>query len=298
MLAKVDILSAGELPSRIRQIQSHGKWAIDLPQFNCALRASGEMDRGSVVVLAVQRACESTICGIPLEDDMIMTIPAGTTVTASIQPGLSYAGAVVPTAIWRGIQAAAAGVIVERAADHPSAVRLAPRQGRSFRNRIEVLADRLAAIADNPTQLEHLPIAFIEYLGGLAEAHAVAHDRDPRIDRSSGRLLRQARTAENFIHTHIREEIPIIRLCREVGVSRRQLEYAFRTTFGVSPSEFIRALRLNEARRQLATARKNDLSVTRVAMDVGIAHLGRFAARYRSLFGESPKETMLRARGL
>lgn len=295
MLVEVDRLSAGGQPSRIRQIQSHGKWAIDLAEFNCALRASGGLDRGSVVVLAVERARESTICGIPLQDGMIVTIPAGTTVTATVKPGLSYAGAVVPAAIWAEIQAVAAGVIVEQAADQTRAVRLATSDARTFRNQIVLMADRLVAAASDPGYSEHPPIAFTEYLGSLAEACAVADDRDPGIDRSARRHLRQAWKAQDFIHAHIREEMPIIRLCREVGVSRRQLEYAFRATFAVSPREFIHALRLNEARRQLATARANGLSVTRVATDIGINHLGRFAASYRSLFGESPKETFLRA---
>ncbi|ESY65682.1 hypothetical protein X743_29350 [Mesorhizobium sp. LNHC252B00] len=295
MLVKVDRLSAGGLPSRIRQIQSHGKWAIDLAEFNCALRASGELDRGSVVILAVERACDSTICGIPLEDHMIVTIPAGTTVTASVQPGLSYAGAVVPAAKWAEIQAGATGVIVEQAADHPSAVRLTPNYARTIRGQIELLADRFATAASAGVQMEDPPVAFVEYLGSLAEARAVADDRDPGIDRSARRHLRQASAAEDFVHAHIREDMPIIRLCREVGVSRRQLEYAFRTTFAVSPLEFIRALRLNEARRQLATARANGLTVTKVAMDLGITHFGRFAASYRLLFGESPKETFFRA---
>ncbi|MBU6180330.1 MAG: hypothetical protein KGR69_11730 [Verrucomicrobia bacterium] len=32
--------------------------------------------------------------------------------------------------------------------------------------------------------------------------------------------------------------------------------------------------------------------VTRIAFDHGIAHLGRFPALYRSLFGELPRETL------
>ncbi|TIU26728.1 MAG: AraC family transcriptional regulator, partial [Mesorhizobium sp.] len=112
---------------------------------------------------------------------------------------------------------------------------------------------------------------------------------------SASHHFRQASAAEDFIRTHIREDIPIVRLCKEIGVSRRQLEYAFRTTFAVTPLEFIRALRLNEARRLLTTARANGLSVTTIAMDVGVNHLGRFAANYRLFFGESPKETLQRA---
>ncbi|TIU64921.1 MAG: AraC family transcriptional regulator, partial [Mesorhizobium sp.] len=47
---------------------------------------------------------------------------------------------------------------------------------------------------------------------------------------------------------------------------------------------------------RLLTARGADgLSVTRIAMEVGITHLGRFAANYRLFFGESPYETLQRA---
>ena len=248
-----------------------------------------------MVLIAVERAWESTICGIPLADAMIVTIPAGTAVTASVKPGLRYAGAVVPTALWEEIQAVAVGAVVAQATDRPSAVRLAADHARTIRHQFGRTADRLAATPVDQLHLGHPHAAFTEYLGSLAEARAVAEDRDPGIDQSARRRLRQAWMAQDFIHAHIREDMPIIRLCREVGVSRRQLEYAFRTTFAVSPRAFVQALRLNEARRQLATARANGLTVTQVAMETGINHLGRFAASYRLLFGESPRDTFSRA---
>lgn len=292
---KVDRLSPGHLPSRVRQIQSHGKWALDLAEFNCAFRASGGMDRGSVAIVAVERACESTICGIPLKDDMIVALPAGTTVTATVQPGLSYAGAVIPTEIWMEIQALAAMMVVEQPADHPSAVRLTASDAQRFRCQMESMVDRLGAAANDSGLPEHLPLALLEYLGGIADSFANAGGHNSERYRSTSRYLRQAWAAEDFIRAHIREDMPIIRLCKEIGVSRRQLEYAFRTAFAVSPLEFIRALRLNEARRLLTTGGLTGLSVTRIAMEVGITHLGRFAANYRLLFGESPKETLQRA---
>ncbi|TPK73745.1 helix-turn-helix domain-containing protein [Mesorhizobium sp. B2-3-14] len=295
MLVKIDQLSAGGAPSRIRQIQSHGKWALDLANFNCTVHANGGLDSDSVVVLAVERACGSTICRIPLEDGMVVTIPAGATISATIQPGLRYAASVIPTALWAEIQALAVGMFAEQVADHPKAVRLSIDQARIVRDQVEATANNLVAAAGDSIQLEQPPDAFLEYLGSLAEARAIADGRALTIDVSPRRYLRQAWAAEDFIRFHIQEDLPIIRLCREVGVSRRQLEYAFRATFAASPLEFIRALRLNEARRQLTTARANGLNVTKVAMDVGITHLGRFATSYRQLFGESPKETFLRA---
>lgn len=292
---EVDRLSAGRLPSRIRQIQSPGKWALDLPEFNCAFRARGGFDPGSVALVAIERACGSTICGIALEDDLILAIPAGTSVTATVRPGLTYAVAIVPTATWMEIQSIAAGMVLERINDRPAAVRLATDEAQRLRSQMKSIADHLGTIASDPILLEQPPGAVVEYLGLVADAFAEGDSRETGTASSASRHFTQASAAEDFIRTHIREDIPIVRLCKEIGVSRRQLEYAFRTTFAVTPLEFIRALRLNEARRLLTTARANGLSVTTIAMDLGVTHLGRFAANYRLFFGESPKETLQRA---
>ncbi|QKC83444.1 helix-turn-helix domain-containing protein [Mesorhizobium sp. NZP2077] len=292
---KIDRLSPGWLPSRIRQVQSPGKWALDLSEFNCAFRANGGFDPGSVALVGVERACGSTICGIPLEDDMILAIPAGTNVTATVLPGFIYAVAVVPTAIWTEIQEVAAGASIEQFSDRPAAVRLGNNDARSIRCQMKSIADHLGRVAIDSALPELPPGAFMEYLGAVADAFAGAAGLETGTAGSTGRHRRQASAAEDFIRSHIREDIPVIRLCKEVGVSRRQLEYAFRTTFSVTPLEFIRALRLNEARRLLTTARADGLSVTTIAMDVGASHLGRFAANYRLFFGESPNETLRRA---
>ena len=80
-------------------------------------------------------------------------------------------------------------------------------------------------------------------------------------------------TVAEWIRAHINEPIPILRLCDEIGVSPRQLEYAFRTAFDIGPREFTHILRLNEIRRRLIKARHNAPTVTEVALDCGINHL-------------------------
>ena len=50
-----------------------------------------------------------------------------------------------------------------------------------------------------------------------------------------------------------------------------------------------------EARAMLEAARPG-ATVTRVAHDCGLAHLGRFSQEYARHFGESPSETLRRAR--
>jgi AraC-like DNA-binding protein len=58
---------------------------------------------------------------------------------------------------------------------------------------------------------------------------------------------------------------------------------------------FVIERRLAQARRQLTEpgARKD---VTQVAVRLGFHHTGRFAALYRQAFGESPSQSLRRAR--
>jgi transcriptional regulator GlxA family with amidase domain len=60
----------------------------------------------------------------------------------------------------------------------------------------------------------------------------------------------------------------------------------------MSPFEYIKARRLNAARQALVAADSSSNTVTRIAVENGFAHLGRFAADYREHFGESPHETL------
>jgi len=57
----------------------------------------------------------------------------------------------------------------------------------------------------------------------------------------------------------------------------------------------LRRARLDQARADLEAPGRNT-SVTIVAYDCGFSHLGRFAQEYARRFGESPSETLRRAR--
>ena len=76
-------------------------------------------------------------------------------------------------------------------------------------------------------------------------------------------------------------------ICAAVGVSRRTLQYCFQDVLGVSPTAFLRAMRLDGVRRMLRTA----TSVTDAAVHWGFWHFGYFSQDYRKLFGELPSQT-------
>ena len=84
-------------------------------------------------------------------------------------------------------------------------------------------------------------------------------------------------------------------LCRTLGVSRRTLERAFQDMLGQSPAHYLRVRALNATREQLLRSPSHPGVVTRVAIDNGFWHMGRFAVAYRTLFGERPIDTLRRS---
>jgi AraC family transcriptional regulator, ethanolamine operon transcriptional activator len=90
------------------------------------------------------------------------------------------------------------------------------------------------------------------------------------------------------------DDVPSVAdLCREFGVSRRSLQYAFEEVVGVNPVTYLRALRLNAVRRDIKTAETN-IPVMEIAARWGFWHPSYFTASYKKLFGELPSTTRQR----
>ena len=90
-----------------------------------------------------------------------------------------------------------------------------------------------------------------------------------------------------------RDQPPTIHeACELLGVSRRTLQYTLRRQIGISPADYIRALRLNTARASILEG----ATVTQAATKAGFWHFGRFSQDYRALVGELPSATLQNAR--
>lgn len=104
----------------------------------------------------------------------------------------------------------------------------------------------------------------------------------------------RVRAVEEWIDANLGEPITLGRLCAVAGIGDRYLESSFRAHRGRTPMQFVLARRLAWVRRRLLEAQPGD-SVTQIAHDAGLVHLGRFAARYRSSYCESPSATLRRS---
>ena len=146
------------------------------------------------------------------------------------------------------------------------------------------------AIAVSPRakrQTERVLLAL--FLEALAERHPAAESRAAIGDEAP------LRRAEAWIEANLAEPIGVEEIAAEAGVSVRGLRAAFQRRRGCRPLEFLRARRLERARR-LLLAPTPEATVTSVALDCGFFHFGRFARHYRECFGERPSTTLARGR--
>lgn len=98
--------------------------------------------------------------------------------------------------------------------------------------------------------------------------------------------------AEEYIHTHLREEFSLLDLAEATGTSPSTLLRTFNTHHGISPMQYVKLLRLQAVRRSLLDSDPQRGTVGGIASEYGFRQLGRFSAEYRRVFGELPSVTL------
>lgn len=122
--------------------------------------------------------------------------------------------------------------------------------------------------------------------------HPHNHSERLRVARSAE--PRHVRMAAEYLEANVARPVRMNVLAGLAGVSLRALQLGFREHRGCSPMQFLTERRLTLARTRLLGEPTS--SITRIALDCGFEHLGRFSARYRAHFGESPSATRSRTR--
>ncbi len=102
------------------------------------------------------------------------------------------------------------------------------------------------------------------------------------------------RRVEEYVVEHLTEELSPIKLAKMFGVSLRSLQLGFQKHRGYTLRDFIKKQRLFLARQNLLKPRSRN--VAEIAFYCGFNHLGQFSVDYKKEFGESPSETLTRAK--
>ncbi len=83
------------------------------------------------------------------------------------------------------------------------------------------------------------------------------------------------------------ENFSIDDICKEIGISKKQLYRKVKALIGLSINDYILTVRLQKARFLLSS---EDLSISEVAFKVGFASQAYFSTVFKSKFGVSPSE--------
>lgn len=160
------------------------------------------------------------------------------------------------------------------------------------------MAHRFISIADSRPQLLNSDSAVQSFHTEFLEAaKELFRQNQHSTNRHFARWRHQAKLAEDIALTDFDLSLSITELSEKTDIPERTLRHVFRRCFGLSPAQYLRVLRLHQARQQLLVSRLDHTTVTQVAFGLGFWDLGRFAGAYRLLFGELPSKTLRRSTG-
>ena len=98
--------------------------------------------------------------------------------------------------------------------------------------------------------------------------------------------IRTLRRVRAYIEEHVGEPISLDDLARVAGVSRFHFARMFRVSTGESPMGFLLRARIERGKARL---KERDVSVSRLATELGFADQSHFTRTFRRLVGTSPK---------
>lgn len=167
------------------------------------------------------------------------------------------------------------------------------RESVAWRNLLAYLMD---CARHAPDWLHHkLALTQLEQLAAsiLLTTHTHNYSEIPP-PRRAAILPRHVRRAQEYAKNHAHEPLTIAQIAHEAGVSERSLYAGFKEFLGTSPMHYLRDVRMDNVRNELASGLAD--TVSSVALRWGFAHMGRFSREYKKRYGQTPSET-LRASG-
>jgi transcriptional regulator GlxA family with amidase domain len=97
-----------------------------------------------------------------------------------------------------------------------------------------------------------------------------------------------------WVKQHFTDDIPIDELAAKAHMSPSTFRQHFRAVAGMSPLQYLKQLRLQEARQLLLN---ENLDASTVALRVGYESASQFSREYSRLFGQPPQRDIKRMKG-
>ena len=181
---------------------------------------------------------------------------------------------------------------LDRLPEGPCFVESNPLRMKTLRHTLSGLYSAVTAHADIPLSEAACSDMEFEIHSALVGALATGLETEWRSQNSTFRS-RALRLALEYVEEQADYAPTIKDICQASGASYRTLNRAFLDRFGVTPKQYLQAVRLSGVRKDLRRMGP-DSAITDTANNWGFWHMGQFARDYRRQFGELPSETFLR----
>jgi len=283
-------LSSGEFRGSVRHVQLPGVRLVH-ETANVAVRQRGEIGRDHYgFALATELPGEAIFNGQRLDGNSIM-LGRGNDLDLCSPSLFGMIGVVVSSELLQPLWERMYQKRLSAWLESQIVVRASPAAVHAVRELHMMAMDTLVhPLRDDTATLQLRDAVLIEWIEALpatidtSERKTVAA-RKRVVDRACEMML-----------ANCAEPLSILELCSRVGASPRKLGYCFQDVLGTSPAKYMRAVRLNNVRRELKAVRDARTGVQDVAARWGFWHLGQFSLDYKRQFGELPSATLRSAR--
>jgi AraC-like DNA-binding protein len=286
--ADLTVTERGRFRARVVRIDVDRVWGQRVRESLACLKQV-EISRGSVLFM-IEPGPSMFMGGAEIGMDQVAVVPPGDCYNWRLS-GATHWGTVslVKEELYRRLNGAAAGLRAKQvggvsvfAPSPPALARLRSVHGRM--GRLAETAPELLTNTDLSHDLED------DLLSATQELRDVqASGSDTVCSRHRQIVVNRFRAV---IEAHADQPLKMPEISRKIGVSDRTLRVACQEQLGVSPYQYITLRRLRAVRRALQKADPDITHVTDIATEYGFWELGRFAVKYRHVFGETPSATL------
>ncbi|WP_295557262.1 helix-turn-helix domain-containing protein [uncultured Hyphomicrobium sp.] len=285
-----DQISAGPFKGAFLEAQLDGVLLFREVTSN-ALHQRGHLPSGSIAVGVPIALCgNATFCGQHCDGTQLHVFSGKDSFDFFSPRGLDIAGFVLAESDLHGAFTSDQQETVLSTLLYPHLRPVEPRAAchmrRTFGDICEVLAESSECAID-PLRLSLMARDVTD-----AVVTALSGAGSEKSDISPAKRARVVREARELVVDSPDRYASVEELCRTLGISRRALQQSFQETLGLKPTAYLRAVRMNGARRAI----KHAGSVAEAAALWGFWHFGRFARDYNVMFGELPSEAFRRYR--
>ena len=246
---------------------------------------------GTILYLKLSDACTYSASGRPIDPGSFMILEPGCQFCLSSNSVHDWCSILIPTVALERTRASGE----PSSASEKTTCRVT-RPIHRVANRFRRTVQEIMATAAKYPQLESSPAARVASAGLLTLGSSIVGQRHERESHKAGRpkvpRAEIIRRSLELLEACGTERVLVRDLAAGASMSERTIRTAFVEHYGVGPVRYLQLRNLHQVRRALRAADPEEVTVADVLLQHGEWEFGRFASRYKRLFGELPSETL------